>query len=518
LDYSKYQVNIFDWITNGTGGGRVNAVAGSGKTTTLVESTPRISGTALLCAFNKHIETELSSRLSGTGISCKTIHSIGMGALYRHIGKLEVNSKKYAEICFPFGDSFARHMRMNRDSLSEDAITTPAKARRTLAKLSNMAMMTLTDIHDKTALRTMASMYGIIVPKCQEDHIFEIVPKIIETGNRMTLDGNISFEDMIYYPAINNLRCKEHLWVMVDEAQDLSAAQLAIVCNSLKSRGRMLAVGDPLQSLYGFSGADPWSFEKVGDFTDTDLPLSICYRCSSRIVDLASKIVPQIEARENAPEGIFKEIERGEMFDMVSPGDMVVCRTNSPLMEVVIHLISEGKRACMRGADLMNNMIDIVNNISSTPGYSWARFLNILMTIKAEITIKMTTEGEEGSATMVGDMYDAVGKCYSLLGCGNEKELCDKIRELFRETPESIMCSSIHRAKGLESERVFIVNPHRIRLNWKDQKEWQAYQEQCSEYVAITRAENELYMVREDDAPGYKVGPVIDLPPREERK
>jgi len=507
---SRYQEAIFDNISNGTGGIRVNAVSGSGKTTTLVEAAPLLVGTSLMCAFNKHIERALSAKLSN-GVFTKTIHSIGMGSLYRHIGKLTVIEDKYKSICKPVGAVFAKKAR-GSSGLDEDAITTPGKASNTIAKLTRMAMMTLTDPNDHKALMDMARMYSIIIPKCQSKDIFSLVPQVIDQGNVMTRDGQISFDDMVYYPATNNLSCKEHLWVLVDEAQDLSAAQLAIVMNSLKGRGRLIAVGDPLQSIYGFSGADPWSFDRIGQHTPNDLPLSICYRCSESIVDLASNLVPQIESRDGAPQGIVSEIDTNQFHKGVQPGDMVLCRTNAPLVDAVIELVTNGKRAYMRGQDIMSTFLGIVDTVTGRGNYSWPMFNYVLQEIKLDMTLSLSKDGEEGAARFIGDMYDAVGKCASKLGCNNEVQLKNKIRDIFKESPNSVLCSSIHKAKGLEADNVYIIKPHKIRLNWKDQLDWQRYQEQCCEYVAITRAKNNLYMVREEDQPPYSIGERVHLP------
>jgi DNA helicase-2/ATP-dependent DNA helicase PcrA len=58
---------------------------------------------------------------------------------------------------------------------------------------------------------------------------------------------------MIYLPLAWNLTAKDYQLVVVDEAQDMTAAQLEIaqrVCN-----GRICVVGDDRQAIYGFRGA-----------------------------------------------------------------------------------------------------------------------------------------------------------------------------------------------------------------------------------------------------------------------
>lgn len=96
---SKYQTDIFSWISRGRGDGIVNAVAGAGKTTTLVMGAAQLSSTnSLFCAFNKHIAEELNTRLSGTGMQAKTIHSLGNGMLTKHLGRTKIEGRKYDQL------------------------------------------------------------------------------------------------------------------------------------------------------------------------------------------------------------------------------------------------------------------------------------------------------------------------------------------------------------------------------------------------------------------------------------
>lgn len=79
---THYQQKIFDFIENGSGDAIVNAVAGSGKTTTLVMASKLLkTSSALFCAFNSHIQKELENRLEGRMV-CKTIHSMGFSCRY----------------------------------------------------------------------------------------------------------------------------------------------------------------------------------------------------------------------------------------------------------------------------------------------------------------------------------------------------------------------------------------------------------------------------------------------------
>ena len=52
--------------------------------------------------------------------------------------------------------------------------------------------------------------------------------------------------------------------------------------------------------------------------------------------------------------------------------------------------------------------------------------------------------------------------------------------------------STVHRAKGLESGRVFILELELMPLTWPGQRDWEAEQEQNIRYGAFTQSKAEL--------------------------
>jgi DNA helicase II / ATP-dependent DNA helicase PcrA len=74
-------------------------------------------------------------------------------------------------------------------------------------------------------------------------------------------------------------------------------------------------------------------------------------------------------------------------------------------------------------------------------------------------------------------------------------DLYNKIEGLFADEGASIWLSSVHRAKGLEADNVFILKPEKMPLVWKGQKSWEFMQENNILFVALTRAKEKLYFV-----------------------
>ena len=68
---------------------------------------------------------------------------------------------------------------------------------------------------------------------------------------------------------------------------------------------------------------------------------------------------------------------------------------------------------------------------------------------------------------------------------------CPTIDTIFTDDLKGIVLSTIHKAKGLEANRVFIIRPDLLPLP-QCRKGWEFIQEKNLEYVAITRAKKDL--------------------------
>jgi len=98
-NWSKYQLAVFENVATGTGHTVVKAVAGSGKTTTIVEALGHIpSGCrTLFVAFNKSIAEELKKR-APLGVEVSTLHSYGLKTITRALGRLRIDAHRVDDI------------------------------------------------------------------------------------------------------------------------------------------------------------------------------------------------------------------------------------------------------------------------------------------------------------------------------------------------------------------------------------------------------------------------------------
>lgn len=508
---SAYQAAIFDAIENGRGNLVVEAVAGSGKSTTL-EIGVRLVRDALVVAFNTSIASAMKSRLARVhaNADARTAHSVGMGAVrFANQGiKVKVceNGEKYTDLIRVYeqevqgkGSLFGRKLaREEIAALSEDR-EYPQLPLGVIMRLLNLARLNLLNFDDADGF------LDEVIALC-DHHAFDLPPGtdaiVAECVRRAAIAGRdnvreIDFTDMVWLPVVHNYQPKRYSWLFVDECQDISPCILQLLLKCVKRGGRMLFVGDRRQAIYGFAGADARSFTNIAETTKaTVLPLSVCYRCPTTVLDVARPYCPQIEARPGAPEGTVREIALESLTTQVKEGDMVLCRKNAPLVNVCFALIAEGIAATIRGRDIGKGLVSAINKIAKR--VHWDMFEQGLATWKeGEIRTATKRGGSEGAIDSriqgIEDKAECIRIIYARSGTESFADLTKAVESLFSEGRSSVTLSTIHKAKGLENDRVFILGSTQIAF--KGQQEWQAEQERNLTYVAMTRAMNDLVFV-----------------------
>ena len=317
----------------------------------------------------------------------------------------------------------------------------------------------------------------------------------------------MDFTDQIWLPVkwrLNEAKWFKHYkFVLVDECQDLNAAQLELVLILAGSTGRILAVGDPRQAIMGFAGADDESYTNIVNRTKAvELPLSICYRCPRSHIELVKKIYPQIpiEPSPTSAEGTITQIDNANVEKLIKLGDMVIGRKTAPLVSLCIRLISRGIKATVKGKDIGESLKKDLDEIAKSPGYSFEFFNSAVEEFKQiKITQYQGLDNEEQLIENLKDKLQAVTIIYqSQPQARNIEDLKLYIEQLFSDENSPITLSTCHRAKGLEGDRIdriFIYKPEDMPMRWKNQQEWQLEQEQNLLYVALTRSKSELFIV-----------------------
>ena len=461
------QQAIWEAIEHGKGHVFVNAGAGTGKTFTIVEGANRIDENlkAAFLAFNKSIATELAKKLPD-GVEAKTFHAFGFAALRAAGIRTKVNNFKLNNII--------------KELLGKDYHVAPLK------KLVSLVKGSLINGTDTKSIMGLIDEYNINFNSDREERIaLESIPAILTMCRTQT--HIIDFDDMIWIPLVNNYPLPTYDILFVDEVQDFNEAQRELISRCVNG-GRCVIVGDKNQAIYGFRGADSNSIKMFeqrlskGDREIAHFPLTISWRCPKAVVTEANRYVLDFNAHQNAPMGTVNE---NAAFNPQTD-DMVLCRYNAPLVSAFYDLVMQGKSAYILGRDMTKGLINAVNKITRNKQMGTEEFWGLFQTDFDFNYAKLIEDGKENQAFSLEDKKDCISifvkKATTVGG------IIEEIKRVFDGNDNGeIMLSTVHKAKGLEADNVYILATERMPHPKGNNEENNI----C--YVAITRAKRNLF-------------------------
>lgn len=482
MKFSNYQNEIFKAVEKGNSNIVIKATAGSGKTTTLVECSKRISPLKkmLFLAFNKSIVTELKPKLQKQ-IDCSTMHSKGLKQLFPYYGKIKINDLK----SLTFSEQFVRPMKMP----SKEKFVFQLKVDEIL-KYTRMCML---EDYSKENVLDICDTYGLSI----EDEVVTTAVSVWKEMNSYNLKKGhknflVDFVDMVYLPAsLPDIRVETYDFVMIDECQDLNRSDIALMERLIKKGGRTIAVGDPNQMIYMFAGADSKAYETLTKRDNTiNLPLTVSYRCAKNIVEKAKEVCEDIEAHSGAEDGTVRDGLRTE----IQEGDLVVCRNTVPLIQLCTELISSGVKAVVVGREFEKKLKSFLNKYQDFPlervnEKACDELIKIEDNLIKRGVSKFMNHATYRSTAERNEVIDILSR-----GSNNTSELVERVDEIFDDSKQAVKLMTIHRAKGLESDRVFFLQENLIPSPFAESPE-EHIQENNLKFVAITRAKKELIYV-----------------------
>lgn len=475
---SEFQQAIYDWVDahiEQPGALIVEAVAGSGKTTTIVHAADKIptDHKAVFLAFNKSIATELGAKLPNH-VESKTLNALGWALCRARLGKgITVDRNKTRDL-------IRKHLPEEAELVMGELMSLIGKAKS--HGLIPTGMATPSGTYEATRERWIQLMdrYDIDPDETVETFITWAGVLLREGLNEQQA---LDFDDQLYMPVALDLGAWRYDWVIIDEAQDVSHVQRTLLRKFLSHNGRLIAVGDSRQAIYGFRGADAQSLSNIARvFRAETLPLSITYRCPRNIVEIAQRYVPQIQCSDSAEDGEVLH-PKAWSVDSFSCSDLVVCRNTAPLIELAYKCISEGRPVRVLGREIGTGLINVVKKAAGKRVKTLESFRPKLQLWRDRQMAK--AQDDESRQNAIADKVE----CIAILMQGHETiaELIAAIESIFSDQTKGVTLATVHKAKGLESPRVFILEPELMPSKWA-KKAWQEEQENNLIYVAVTRA------------------------------
>lgn len=495
---SIQQQGFFDWVETGEGNALVEAVAGAGKTTTIVKGLDLMSGYVFLGAYNSKMAKELKERVAGRkGVFASTFHSAGYKQLRFTYGArhaLRVDASKVAEIVNDIIQS-------GREDLRELAgavvgIVSMAKQRGFGALGTPLALI------PDSAWQDMISHFGLDENLPENARMDQVIAMSKVVLNRSNLNLEIiDYDDMVYLPLQRDLRMLQNDWVLIDEAQDTNPTRRALAKKMLKPGGRLVAVGDPHQAIFGFTGADNDSLNIIEqEFQCARMPLTVTYRCPKAVVQHARNWVSHITAHDSAPEGELLRMDYdADFFATVQAGDAVLCRQNKYLVRAFFQFVRDGKAAKIEGRA-------VGQGLSSLAGKWKIKTLDALTDrlekYRSKEIEKAIKNKQEQRADQIDDQVETLfvlidrAKATGVDTVGGLRAMIDGIfADDVTNAGNLIVLCSAHRSKGLEWNKVFLLGRNELMPSPFARQEWQMEQEKNLIYVAVTRAKQTLVEV-----------------------
>jgi DNA helicase-2/ATP-dependent DNA helicase PcrA len=491
----------------------LEAVAGSGKTTSIVSPLHELYKTTkkkfALIAFNRSIANELAARLTDLEIPqdrglAGTCHSFGLAAYKKlDIKWVKVDGKKMVNLT---------------DQYFNEQFRLPAEMNGMCRKLVSLAKQAGAGIDElgfsiDNDEKWMELVYQHDVVQTEGIDPFEVVKHARTLLLRSIRQLNIiDFDDMIYMPLLKNVTFDQYDFVMLDEAQDtnpvrrlMAMRMLRTVDGSLNGKviGRLCAVGDRRQAIYGFTGADADSLDRIREATNAvEMPLTVCFRCDRKIVEFAQQWNPVIRPFSGAKDGEVSSMTAAEFIEKngVTNKDVMLCRNTKPLIEMAFALIRKGTAVYVEGRD-------IGEGLKALAGRWKVKNLEVLVDRLNAWKERELTKAEEkkndGRKQYIEDQYDTLMVFVNICRSKNlttVNDVMNEINYIFRDTkegerPDCFTLSTIHKSKGREWETVYWLDRVGTLPSKYAKQAWQIGQENNLCYVAATRAKHRLVEV-----------------------
>ena len=548
ITLSSYQNNIIDFFKSHPHDNiLVEALAGTGKSFLICLLTEGTKTSDIYVAFNNSIAKEFQEKIKNPKTKVSTLHSLGFSIMNTNLNEFSNGGSRSGGIGVSRGsgsakaqlDNFKIHKIVD-DMISKSYGRYVDFEKRIFIKdsyvsLYNLCRLRCVNMNETWQVHQVIHNYNLFTDYSGNDFTSPDVSTIvtwlkeIDKKSKAEFESNhtIDFTDMLYitHEKLKTGEWKVPYWglytnIYADECQDLSSLQFSLLKYIQRKGGRYVLVGDFRQSIYNFAGADAKSFKTIeklfSPLTKFELPIN--YRCPSSHLEKVNKEfnIP-IQPRPNAPKGTIKTIEKKDIKKYIKPGDMVISRKNKWFSDVVITLATSGIPIYIEDKEMVESLLKTIKDSKTTTLGG--------LKIKLEKIISDASKSLEKIAqTQTNSNEDETQKAqdFSLTNSriDNINFILDILKSYQKEFPNAsvinfsnyvskilniipnkdcVRICSVHKAKGLEAENVFVLNEAKVCTDFRNSIEQQEQEKNLS-YISITRAKDTLYLVKEPDA------------------
>ena len=449
---------------------KIEALAGTGKTTSLEIVAREINQPALYLAFNNRIVREAESRFPEY-VTPTTVHAYARrnvaGSYRSRISQSRMRSDRLANTLD------LKRFRCSSGELSAD-------------ELASLTIEAIWEFCQSSDASIEADHF--IAPKgfsAEDTHdLHELLlsaaqrawKDISSTNGRMPLSHDHYLKIWALSRPVFNRRYET---ILFDEAQDANGLMIGLLED--QSDRQLILVGDSAQQIYAWNGAVN-SLEKMQ--SDGTLSLTNSFRFGAEIADEANFVLDLLEhERRIVGKGASGEVDQWDTDQAISHNqfDVVLARSNARLLEFAFLLEQRGTPFSVVGGlqevayfahAAKNLMKGQPSNHPDLIGFSsWAHIQQWARTPGADPGIsRLVRLIEDRSPTDILRLANST--------VDDEGEI----------NPSALKLSTAHKSKGREWDRVALLDDFSLSRN--------APEELRIRYVALTRAKRRLVLPR----------------------
>lgn len=445
----------------------IQAYAGTGKTSTLemIDAAVKVQPHLYLC-FNKAIANEASKRMRST-TTVRTFNSLGHRIWAQYCASnLKLDTRKINGLFRALVDEAPKSER-NIIWSTYDAVTSGVNLARALGYVppnhtyANKALISQTQFHSH-------------LDETPDDLTSDLIDAILTRSIAHATAGEIDFNDQVYMPAIFGGAYPKFPLVLIDEYQDLSPVNHAMVAKLCIS-SRQIGVGDDAQSIYAFRSAKAGSMtDAINRYKMDQLGLSVSFRCPEEIVRNVHWRVPHFKAFKSGG-----TVESPNVFNAIAISDTatVICRNNAPLIRMAFQLLANGRSVSVAGTDIGPKLIKTMQRLgpeSLTQGQT-------ISAIDDWLEAKLAKESK--TAADYAECMKVFARQTTSLGTA-----IAYAEHLFKQEG-TIRLLTGHKSKGLEFDHVYHLDRWILRDHGQDKN---------IHYVIDTRSKDRLTYINTD--------------------
>lgn len=452
---------------------KINAYAGTGKTSTLVALAKAIPKSALYLTFNKKMVEEAKDRFPDY-VDVRTWHSLayrGFGVQFAH--KLKRPMGAYVNACTT-GREIAQALKLKNLVINEDKYISAAAmglaVKRTVGRYEYSDDVDILKKHIDYTATDKFNKNGKFIngfPKKTYDRI------ILDAAKKFwlkRLDKNdptvITHDTYLKLYQLSNPCLDEYDIIYCDESQDSSDVMIDIL---MKQKAQKIVVGDARQQIYSFRGSVN-AMKKIKGMCNLSLTKS--FRFGVAVAEVASKIIRSELTGFEEINSVVHNVGEG---DSDLRGHTIIYRSNSTMLFDACRFVIEGYKV---------NVEADVKSVGNLLRSAVALQQGDMKSVKAE-EFSLYNSWEEFEEECKLGKTD-LQHIYSIVKTGRAMEVIGFTLSYKKSDNPDIVLTTAHKTKGLEWNHVILAD------DFPTKRERQTKEEENLLYVAATRGKYSL--------------------------